>query len=192
MKYFFQAEKESDTLVVGFHGTGNNEYQLLTIISKLYPNANILTYRGEVGVGENRRFFAPLENGQLPKESLEQEVQHFLTEDWPKFKGKYQKVIFIGFSNGANFILGMLKENPEIADTLLLLHPAPLDFSCSKGSTKTRILMTTGSQDTLVIPGAMVHFSNEVKQYFPHTTLQLVDGEHAITEDELKKIEDWL
>lgn len=192
MKHFFQEQKNSDTLVVGFHGTGNNEYQLLTIIAELYPNANILTYLGEVGAAEGRRFFAPLENGKLPKESLAQEIRKFLENDWAEFAGKYKHVVFIGFSNGANFILGLLQEMPEIAETILLLHPAPLEFSCNKGSEAVRILMTTGSQDTLVIPGAMLHFSNEIKEFFPKTQLQLVDGEHAITADEIKKIKEWL
>jgi len=45
---------------------------------------------------------------------------------------KDKKITFIGYSNGANFILGILQKRPDIADRTLLLHPADLDWKFNK------------------------------------------------------------
>lgn len=52
MKQFFQKGSKPNQLVVAFHGTGGNEYQLLTTIATLYPEASVLSYLGTEGVGE--------------------------------------------------------------------------------------------------------------------------------------------
>ena len=51
----------------------------------------------------------------------------FLEEVWQPQK-LYDEVIFIGYSNGANFILGLLEKNPTIANTVILLHPSNLGY----------------------------------------------------------------
>ena len=51
MKQFFQKGSKPNQLVVAFHGTGGNEYQLLTTIATLYPEASVLSYLGTEGVG---------------------------------------------------------------------------------------------------------------------------------------------
>lgn len=189
MEYFFQESSTSNTLVVGFHGRGGNEYQLLTLIARLYPDASILTYLGSVGNGKARRYFKPLENGKLDREDFQAQVKKFLTQDWPLFKEKYAKVVLMGFSNGGNFILGLLEQAPALADEYLILHPSPLDFQFHEKNQKAKIILTTGSMDTKSIPGEILKLQKKMKPYFPKTELIIVDGQHAITEEEILRLE---
>ncbi len=55
----------------------------------------------------------------LPRANFDERVTAFLEEVWQPRKVKYDEVIFIGYSNGANFILGLLEKNPTIANTVI-------------------------------------------------------------------------
>lgn len=190
MDSFFQAGTNNQ-LVVAFHGTGGNEYQLLTTVAELFPAASLLSFRGPVSEGAQRRFFAPLDNGQLDRRDFEQHVSAFLTKDWPSLEKDYQEVIFIGYSNGANFILGLLEQEPTLADTVILLHPSRLVYSFNRSS-DTTILLTVGAQDTMSLPGEVLKLSEELKVVFPNTTLLFTDSGHELSEQEIVAIQKQL
>lgn len=103
-----------DELFVLFHGTGGNENSLLFLTGELNPYSGVLSFLGNVGKGESRRFFNPLVDNKLDKEDLSRRVDSFL-EIWDKMEiTKDKKLIFIGYSNGANFILGILQKSPDL------------------------------------------------------------------------------
>ncbi|MFU1790613.1 hypothetical protein ACM3BL_04855 [Mammaliicoccus sciuri] len=52
MEYFLQENPKNNTLIVLFHGTGGNQYQLLPFSSILNPEANVLGLQGSVGEGQ--------------------------------------------------------------------------------------------------------------------------------------------
>lgn len=104
----FNIAGNSNTSFVVFHGTGGNEYSLLQVVGDIDPAANIRSYIGDVGTGKERRFFAPLQNGGLNRPELEVRVASFL-EDWAQQKPE-GKVVMLGYSNGANFLLALLEK----------------------------------------------------------------------------------
>ena len=165
MKQFFQKGSKPNQLVVAFHGTGGNEYQLLTTIATLYPEASVLS-------------------------NFDERVTAFLEEVWQPQK-LYDEVIFIGYSNGANFILGLLEKNPTIANTVILLHPSNLGYQYVSGEFATKVIVTTGAQDELSIPGQVLSLANQLKKHFPVDFL-LVDGGHGLSEEEVTKIKEVL
>ena len=191
MNSFFQAGTNHQ-LVVAFHGTGGNEYQLLTTVATLFPKASLLSFRGSVGEGAQRRFFAPLINGQLERNDFQQRVQFFLTQEWAKIETPYQEIIFIGYSNGANFILGLLEQEPNLADTIILLHPSRLVYSFTPSKKAVQLILTSGAQDTISLPGEALKLSEELKSNFPNTTLLLTDGGHAFNEQEISALKKQL
>lgn len=56
MEYFLQENQNNNTLIVLFHGTGGNQYQLLPISGEIMPDVNTLSFLGNVGEGRERRF----------------------------------------------------------------------------------------------------------------------------------------
>ncbi|WP_265456538.1 alpha/beta hydrolase [Enterococcus sp. HY326] len=191
MESFFQQGKNKQ-LVVAFHGTGGNEYQLLTTLATLYPEASVLTYLGTVGVGSERRFFAPLRNGQLKRADFEAQVTAFLMETWPAVAHEeYQEIILIGYSNGANFALGLLEKNPKLATTAILLHPSNLDYHFA-GKSETKVILTTGAQDSQSLPGDIVQLKNQLSGHFTDVYLVIADGGHQLTEQELTEIQELI
>ena len=185
MEHFFQKGSNNRQLVVAFHGTGGNEYQLLTTVARLYPEASILSYAGTYNNGATRRFFAPLQNGQLDRKSFNQAINTFLTTIWED--PSFEEIIFIGYSNGANFILGVLEKNPQIANTVILLHPNDLVYQFETPEKPVRVILTTGAQDTQSVPGEILRLAKQLEETFTVTYL-LVDGTHGLTEHEVEEI----
>ena len=189
MDYFFQeGATRQQQLVLAFHGTGGNEYQLLTTVAELFPQASLLSFLGSVSEGSQRRFFAPLIDGQLNRQEFDQQTTQFFQEELLTFIQKYQEIILIGYSNGANFILGLLEQHADIADTVILLHPSRLVYSFNQSS-KVKIYLTVGAKDNISLPGDSLKLTEELKQFFPNTTMILTDGGHQLTEQEVYDIQ---
>lgn len=194
MEYFFQkGAVDSKQLVVAFHGTGGNEYQLLTTVAKLFPKASLLSYLGSFGADKNRRFFPPLENRKLNRISFDQAVSTFLTETWTAFDPQeYEEIIFLGYSNGANFILGLLEQQPTIASKVILLHPSDLVYQFTKTPADTKLILTTGAKDTLSIAGDVLKLSYQLETAFNWVKLLLIDGGHQLSPQELEQVQETL
>lgn len=194
MEHFFQKGLAgSKQLVVAFHGTGGNEYQLLTTVAKLFPKANLLSYLGTFGADKNRRFFPPLENGKLNRSAFDQAVSTFLTETWMDVDSQeYEEIIFLGYSNGANFILGILEQQPTIASKVILLHPSDLVYQFTTPPADTKLILTTGAQDTLSIAGDVLKLSYQLETAFTWVKLLLIDGGHQLSPQELEKVQEAL
>lgn len=173
-----------------FHGTGGNEYSLLSIVGDIDPTASVISFLGNVGSGSNRRFFAPLQDGQLEREDFDHRVDQFLTL-WDELKPINAKVTFVGYSNGANFVLGLLGKAADIADNIVLMHPSNLGYTFENTS-KSRILITTGAIDTLSLPSDVLQLSKQLSEYFPTTKLELLDGGHEVENEEVAKIISFL
>jgi len=173
-----------------FHGTGGNEYSLLSIVGDIDPAASVISFLGNVGSGSNRRFFAPLQDGQLEREDFDHRVDQFLTL-WDGLKPENAKVTFVGYSNGANFVLGLLEKAVDIADNIVLMHPSNLGYTFKKGS-KSRVLITTGATDTLSLPSDVLQLSKQLSEDFLTTKLELLDGGHEVGNEEVAKIINFL
>ncbi len=182
----------NDEVFVLFHGTGGNENNLLFLTGELNPHASIISFLGNVGVGKNRRFFKPLINNKVYKEDLEIRVNDFLN-DWDNLKDKYEnkKITFIGYSNGANFILGLLEKRPDIAHKTLLLHPSYLDWSFTNKPLVNKIVATAGASDLLAPAGNVVKLKKDFENIgYSNFEILLLDGGHEISDNELKKLKD--
>lgn len=169
-----------------FHGTGGNEYTLLSVAGDIDPAASLISFLGDAGSGADRRFFMPLQNGQLERKDFNNRVDRFL-KLWDTLKPQGAKVTFIGYSNGANFVLGVLEKAPDIAENIVLMHPSNLGYSFEKGS-KSRVIITTGATDTVSLPSEVLALSKQLTEYFPDTKLELLDSGHEVTNEEVAKI----
>lgn len=145
----------SPRLLVFFHGTGGNKEFMLFLRQQLDPEAFVLSLDGSWGQGRERRFFAPLIDGQLDLVDFEMRLSAFL-DFWQDLDIQpYQQITFVGFSNGANFIMGLLTKQSNLADNYILLHPSALDYAFPMENSRAEILFTLGQYDVLIDPMAL-------------------------------------
>lgn len=169
-----------------FHGTGGNEYSLLSITGEVNPHAAIVSFLGNEGSGKHRRYFKPLVNGEVDRDDFNSKIDAFLTF-WDTLPYSNKPVTLMGYSNGANFILGLLQKRPDLAETVILMHPSNLNYTFDSGS-DTHILITAGATDTLSTPSDVLKLANQLKEHFPSTAFKLLDSGHEVTDSEVDLI----
>lgn len=182
----------SPRLLVFFHGTGGNKESMLFLRQQLDPEASVLSFDGNWGQGRERRFFAPLIDGQLDHVDFERRLSAFL-DFWQDLDIRdYRQITFVGFSNGANFIMGLVTKQSNLADNYILLHPSALDYAFPMENSRAEILFTLRQNDQLVDPMALEHLVDDWQaSAFPRTNLARFDKGHFLSQDELTYVGNW-
>ncbi|HEM2809163.1 TPA: hypothetical protein U0616_000927 [Streptococcus suis] len=182
----------SPRLLVFFHGTGGNKESILFLRQQLDPKASVLSFNGSWGQGRDRRFFAPLIDGQLDLVDFEKRLSAFL-DFWKDLDIQhYQEITFVGFSNGANFIMGLLTKQSNLADNYILLHPSALDYAFPMQNSRAEILFTLGQNDPYVDPFALENLVDDLQaSAFPKANLARFDKGHYLSHDELTYVGNW-
>ncbi|WP_105144652.1 alpha/beta hydrolase [Streptococcus suis] len=182
----------SPRLLVFFHGTGGNKESMLFLRQQLDPKASVLSLDGSWGQGRKWRFFAPLIDGQLDLVDFERCLSAFL-DFWQDFDIQpYQQVTFVGFSNGANFIMGLLTKQSNLADNYILLHPSALYYAFPMKNSRAEILFTLGQHDPNVDQVALEHLVDDLQaSAFPKANLARFDKGHYLSHDELTYLSNW-
>ena len=181
----------TDNLFVLFHGTGGNESNLLFLTGELDSHASAISFLGNVGTGKNRRFFNPLVNGKVNKQDYSERIDKFL-KNWDLMDiSKYKNITFIGYSNGANFTLGLLEKRPDIANTTILLHPSNFDWQFTKKPEKNKIIATTGALDLMAPAADVVKLKNQLSGIgYEEFQIIMLDSGHEITNEEIEKLKE--
>ena len=181
----------TDNLFVLFHGTGGNESDLLFLTGELDSHASVISFLGNVGIGKNRRFFNPLVNGKLDKQNYSEKIEKFL-KNWDLMDiSKYKNITFIGYSNGANFTLGLLEKRPDIANTTILLHPSNFDWQFLKKPEKNKIIATTGALDLMAPAADVVKLKTQLSGIgYKEFQIIMLDSGHEITNKEIEKLKE--
>ncbi|HEL1626226.1 TPA: hypothetical protein TXL55_002085 [Streptococcus suis] len=182
----------SPRLLVFFHGTGGNKESMLFLRQQLDPEASVFSFDGSWGQGRERRFFASLIDGQLDLVDFERRLSAFL-DFWQDLDIRdYRQITFVVFSNGANFIMGLLTKQADLADVYLLLHSSALDYAFPMENSRAEILFTLGQNDQLVDQVALKNLVDDWQaSAFPRANLARFDKGHFLSQDELTYIKNW-
>ncbi|HFH9839520.1 TPA: alpha/beta hydrolase [Streptococcus suis] len=182
----------SPRLLVFFHGTGGNKESMLFLRQQLDLEASVLSLDGSWGQGRDRRFFGPLVDGQLGLVDFEKRLSAFL-DFWKDLDIQhYQEITFVGFSNGANFIMGLLTKQSNLADNYILLHLSVLDYVFPMENSRAEILFTLGQNDQLVDQVALENLVDDWQALaFPRANLARFDKGQFLSQDELTYVRNW-
>src|ERR1700730_15362735 len=110
---------DSERTLLLLHGTGGNERDLIPIGRELAPAAALLSPRGKVLENGMPRFFRRLAEGVFDLDDLRKrthELADFVAAAAQRYKIDVEKLVAVGYSNGANIAASMLLLRPEILD----------------------------------------------------------------------------
>src|SRR6185295_19145344 len=108
------------------HGTGGNETDLLRLGRTLSPGSALLSPRGDVSEGGALRFFARLAEGVFdPAEVTRRTLAlgDFVREAVKHYELPADRLLALGFSNGANVAATLMLLRPELLAGAVLLRP---------------------------------------------------------------------
>lgn len=138
-------------LFLTFHGTGGDEGQFHGFAEQLKPGAHICSPRGDVSEHGALRYFRRTGEGVYDMDDLAARtaaMAGFIAAE--KRTVGTTDAIGMGYSNGANILASVAFAQPDLVDTLVLMHPlipwAPKDQPGLKGR---RILITAGERDPI-------------------------------------------
>ena len=177
-----------------FHGTGGDENQFFDLAQGLLPNAHIISVRGDVSEHGALRFFKRTGEGVYDMADLTvrtNAMAEFVSAQ--KERTKTQRVIGLGYSNGANILASVMFQMPMLFDDAILMHPlipwAPAD---QVGLADKRVLITAGKRDP-ICPAPQ---SERLAKYFEKqgavTKLVWHDGGHELRQTEVDAAQAFL
>src|SRR5690242_11739531 len=115
----------SNRTLLLLHGTGGNERDLIPLGRELDPNASLLSPRGKILENGMPRFFRRLAEGVFDLEDVKtrtDELADFVIAAARHYNLAANRVIGVGYSNGANIAASMLLLRPEILYAAILFR----------------------------------------------------------------------
>lgn len=193
---FIPAERPDAPTLLLLHGTGGNENSLLELGRMLSADAAQLSPRGPVLEQGMPRFFRRLAEGVFDVEDLIQRTQdlgNFVEAAARAYSFDPQRVVAVGFSNGANIAAGLLLLRPGLLAGAALFAPmVPLEPDPPPDLSATPVFLGAGRHDPLVPTENTERLARILLDAGAAVTLHWHPGGHALTQDEVQAAADWL
>jgi phospholipase/carboxylesterase len=155
----FNRPKEPDgTTLVLLHGSGGNEADLMPIARRIAPRAALLGVRGRATEEGTNRWFRRLNATTFDQADISSEAEAFAAFVKGAVAGyglDADRLVFLGYSNGANFLAAVIQLHPGLVRRAALLrgmqaleNPPAADLS------DTSVLVLRGRDDPYFLNGA--------------------------------------
>ncbi|MBV2142449.1 VOC family protein [Falsochrobactrum sp. TDYN1] len=118
------ADPDGSTLVL-LHGTGGNENDLMPLASMVAPRATLLGVRGRSTEEGTQRWFRRLSMNRFDQADIRFEAdafEAFMEGAAAAYDLDSGRMVFLGYSNGANLIAAFMRLHPHIVHKAVLLR----------------------------------------------------------------------
>ena len=187
---------DSQRTLLLLHGTGGNERDLIPLGRELDPSAALLSPRGKVLEHGMPRFFRRLAEGVFDLEDLKKrtnELADFVTTAAKHYGFADDKVVAVGYSNGANVAASMLLLRPEILSAAILFRAmVPLIPERPPNLSRGRVWMGAGTDDSIIPTSETKRLAELLRQAGADVTIRFFQAGHALTVDDIDGARQWL
>lgn len=178
------------------HGTGGSETDLLDLGRALSPHASLLSPRGQILENGMPRFFRRLRQGVFDEDDLKRRTHHladFVAAAAERYDFAAQRVIAVGYSNGANIAASTLLLRPGALAGAILFRPmVPLVPQQKPILDGAPVFIAAGRRDPLVEPSNTQELVSLLQEAGARVTLRWHDGGHEMARDEIEAARQWL
>ena len=186
----------SDRTLLLLHGTGGNEHDLIPLGRELDPNAALLSPRGKILENGMPRFFRRLAEGVFDVEDLKQrtnELADFVAAAVWQYRLAADRVVAVGYSNGANIATSMLLLRPEILRAAILFRTmVPLVPDNLPDLSSVRVWIGAGDQDPIIPASETQRLATLFRRGGADVTIRFAHATHGLTNAEVKMARLWL
>ena len=189
-------DNNSLTLLL-LHGTGGNENDLVPIAKILeIKNAAILSPRGKVLENGMPRFFRRLAEGVFDIEDLKfrtNELADFIHNASKVYTLNLNRIMAIGYSNGANIAASILLLRPEILSSAILFRPMiPLVPDTLPNLSSKHILISAGAHDPIIPRYQTEELFDLLKKVEARVSIQWQNSGHELTQRDVVAASEWV
>ena len=186
----------SDRTLLLLHGTGGNERDLIPLGRELDPRAALLSPRGKILENGNPRFFRRIAEGVFDLEDLKKrtnELADFVAAAAQHYGFAGDKVVTVGYSNGANIAASMLLLRPETLRAAILFRAmVPLVPDNLPDLSSVRVWVGAGKFDQIVPTSETEHLVELLRGAGADVTIRFLKGGHELTGDDVDGAREWL
>ncbi|AYG67159.1 MULTISPECIES: VOC family protein [unclassified Rhizobium] len=148
---FFTPERPNGNVFILLHGSGANETTMLPLGHKIDADATLLSVRGralEEGAPRWFRRTGPMSLDQADIASEAEAFAAFIDGAIHAYGIDPNRIVYIGYSNGANLLNAMLSLHPHLIRRAVLLRSmAALENPPAADMSDTEILVIAGEKD---------------------------------------------
>ncbi|KQS39673.1 alpha/beta hydrolase [Exiguobacterium sp. Leaf196] len=196
MIHLYQAPKTMDApIFLLLHGTGGTEQDLIGLVSLLDPEAGYLSVRGEVSESGMPRFFKRLAEGVFDEEDLALRTARliqFLQEQAAERDFALDRLIPVGYSNGANIAANMLFEEALFKQAILLHPMVPRRGVTLPDLSNVRVFIGAGSNDPICPAQETEELSALLKEAGASVDVTWSNYGHQLVMPTIEAATDWL
>jgi predicted esterase len=178
------------------HGTGGNEHDLLALGRALAPGAGLLSPRGAVLENGMPRFFRRLAEGVFDMEDLQRrthELAAFIEAASASYGFDPQRVIAVGYSNGANIAASTMLLRPNALAGAVLFHAmVPLVPETTPDLSAIPVFIGAGRADPLITPEQTEALALLLRKAGAKVDLHWSPGGHGLHQTEIQAAKAWL
>jgi predicted esterase len=192
----FIPSTDDDVTLLMLHGTGGDENDLIPLARALRPTAAVLSPRGNVLEHGMPRFFRRLAEGVFDLVDLEHrtdDLAAFIDGAVKHYGIDRERIVAVGFSNGANIAGSLLLRRPGAIRAAALLSPmVPFEPTTRPDLAGTRVFIGAGRSDPIVPIVQVDRLTQLLRDASADVTVHLHPGGHTITNDELAAARQWI
>jgi phospholipase/carboxylesterase len=194
MEHLFK-NKNSETTLVLFHGTGGDEHDMLPLGEMIDANANILSLRGTVNESGLNRFFKRIRPGVFDEEDLKSRTRD-LGDTLKKLADRYtlslDSMVLMGYSNGANIISSFLSLYGNKVKGAILLHPmTPYKNTIFPKLSDFPVFISAGKNDPIVSQEDTVNLQSLFDKSAAKLEIYWHNSGHQLTQSAIENARDF-
>lgn len=194
MIHIYKENDSSAVTLLLLHGTGGDEKDLLPLADIIDPNANILSVRGQVLENGSNRFFRRLAMGVFDLEDLvfrTKRLKEFV--DWAAdhYHFDRNRVVAIGYSNGANIAASMLFHYSDALYKAMLFHPMVPIRKELPDLSGIGVFISAGRNDPICPPEESQQLSDLLSSAKAEVHLSWQPGGHRLSMEEIIEAKAW-
>ena len=187
---------QGPTTLLLLHGTGANENDLLPLGGALLPDAHMLSPRGKVLENGMPRFFRRLAEGVFDVEDLvarTHELADFVDRAAKEYDLDPERIVAVGYSNGANIAGSLLLLHPGVVTGAVLLRAMlPFEPDESPDLTGTRVLISAGRMDQMTPAQSTERLEEVLRASGADVELRWQPAGHELSQDDVADASRWL
>ncbi|MET3926481.1 VOC family protein [Devosia sp. 2618] len=192
---FYTPEAPDGTTMVLLHGTGGDETDLMPLAHRAAPHATLLGLRGRSTEDGTRRWFrgfGPMLFDQKDVRFEATALDAFVVEARAAYGLDSERLVGLGYSNGANFLASAMLLQPGLGiRKAVLLRPVPvLDVVPEADLAGVEVLVIAGERDAY--RGKSEELAGILEAAGATVRLEIVPGAHEIANGDAGVIGEWM